>query len=377
MRKTRLLTPGPTPVPDRVLLRMAQPVLHHRSPDFEALFERCRRNLGQLFGTSQDVLTFVATGSGGLEASLVNFLRRGDKVIVVDGGKFGERFWKIAKAYGCEPVVLKVEWGNAVDPAEVKRALDANPDAKAVCVQASETSTGVAHPVQEIAALTRNHQAITIVDGITAVGVWRVPMDEWGIDVLVSGSQKAMMLPPGLAFAAASEKAWKLNETADLPRFYFDMKKERDNQRKNQTAWTAAVSLLAGLDEVFKMFEEETLDGVYARHDRMARATRAAVQALGLELYAKSPANSVTTVKTPDGFDAEKLVKLLTKTYGIRMVGGQDQAKGKIFRIAHLGWFDDFDILTAINAVEMACNDLGLKVPRGKGAAAAQEILAG
>lgn len=377
MRKTRLLTPGPTPVPERVLLRMAQPILHHRSPDFEALFERVRTNLQELFGTKQDVLTFVSTGSGAMEASITNFMRRGDKVIVVDGGKFGERFWKIAKAYGCEPIVLKCEWGQAVDIAEVKKALDENPDAKAVCVQASETSTGVAHPVKEIAELTRNHQAITIVDGITAVGVWRVPMDEWGIDILLSGSQKALMLPPGLAFAAVSEKAWKLNETADLPRFYFDMKKERDTQRKNQTAWTAAVSLLAGLDEVFAIINEEGLDELYARHERMAKASRAAMEALGLELFAKSPAMSVTTVTAPESIGSGKIVKHLNKTYGIRLVAGQDHAKDKIFRIAHLGYFDDFDVLTAVNAIEMTLNDLGYPVPRGKGVAAAQEILAG
>lgn len=375
MRKTRLLTPGPTPVPERVLLRMAQPILHHRSPDFEALFERVRGKLKKLFGTQQEVITFVSSGSGAMEASIVNFLRRGDKIIVVDGGKFGERFGKIAQAYGVEPIILKVEWGKAVDIAAVKKALDENPDVRAVCVQASETSTGVAHPVKEICELTRNHQAITIVDGITAVGVWDMPMDEWGIDILLSGSQKALMLPPGLAFAAVSEKAWKHNETANLPRFYFDIKKEHGSQKKNQTAWTAAVSLLAGLDEVLNIIEEEGYDELYARHDRMARASRAAMEALGLELFAENPSPAVTTVKAPEGLGSGKIVKHLNKTYGIRLVAGQDHVKDTIFRIAHLGYFDDFDVLTAINAIEMTLNDLGHPVARGKGVAAAQEIL--
>jgi aspartate aminotransferase-like enzyme len=372
-KKVRLLTPGPTPVPERVALAMAQPILHHRSKDFEALFERVRDGLKWLFRTEREVLTFAASGSGAMEGAVVNFLSPGDKAIVVDGGKFGERWWKICRAYGVEPIILKVAWGRAVDPADVEAALKANPEAKAVYVQASETSTGVAHPVKEIAKVVAATDAILVVDGITAVGVFDLAMDRDGIDVLVTGSQKALMLPPGLAMAAASEKAWKLNETATLPRFYFDWKRERDNHLKNQSAWTPAVSLLMGLDEVFTMLRDEGLENVFARHERMAKMARAGAGGMGLSLFADPPAASVTTVNGPEGVDTGKLVARLRDRYGVTMVGGQEQAKGKIFRIAHLGYYDDLDIIVALGAVEAALRDLGYAAPAGGGVAAAIE----
>jgi aspartate aminotransferase-like enzyme len=271
---------------------------------------------------------------------------------------------------------LKVEWGSAVDPGAVKAALEEHPGAKAVFVQANESSTGVAHPVQKLAQITRNHPAILVVDAISALGAFDLPFDAWGIDVMVSGSQKALGLPPGLAFLAASEKAWKLNETADLPRFYFDVKRERDSQRKNQTAWTPAIALVAGLDESLQIFREEGLQACFARHDRLARGARAGMQALGLKLYSKAPSAAMTTVLAPEGTDSEKLVKHLFKQYGIKLVGGQDAAKGKIFRIAHLGYFDDFDMLVVVGAIERGLQDLGAKVQLGAGLAAAQAAMA-
>lgn len=372
MKKIRLLTPGPTPVPERLALRMAQPIVHHRSPEFEAVFARVREGLGWLYQTGQDVLVFASSGTGAMEASFVNFLRKGDTAVVVDGGKFGERWAKLAKAYGVNAVTLKCEWGEPVEPAAVEKALRENPSAKAVYVQANESSTGVYHPVQELAQITGRTGAILVVDAISALGAMPLPMDAWGIDVLVSAAHKALGLPPGVAFLAASEKAWKLNESSDLPRFYFDLKRERENQRKNQTAWTPAISLVAGLDESLAMFKEEGLENVFARHARMARAARAAMKALGLTLYSKSPSPAMTTVLSPDGVDSEKLVKHLFKQYGIKLVGGQDAAKGKIFRIAHLGYFDDFDMLVVIGAVERGLHDLGAKVELGAGLAAAQ-----
>jgi len=376
VKKIRLLTPGPTPVPERLSLRMAQPIVHHRSPEFEQVFARCREGLSWLFQTKQDVVQLAASGTGAMEAALVNFLRRGDEAIVIDAGKFGERWAKLAKAYGVQAITLKVEWGSAVDPGAVKAALEEHPNAKAVLVQANESSTGVAHPVQKLAQITRNHPAILVVDAISALGAFDLPFDAWGIDVMVSGSQKALGLPPGLAFLAASEKAWKLNETADLPRFYFDLKRERDNQRKNQTAWTPAISLVEGLDESLKMFREEGLTACFARHERLARGARAGMQALGLQLYSKAPSAAMTTVLVPEGIDSEKLVKHLFHQYGIKLVGGQDAAKGKIFRIAHLGYFDDFDMLVVVGAVERGLKDLGAKVQLGKGLAAAQSAMA-
>ena len=377
MKKIRLLTPGPTPVPERLALRMARPIVHHRSPEFEGVFARVREGLAWLFQTKQDVLVFAASGTGTMEASFVNFLRKGDTAIVVDGGKFGERWGKLAKAYGVNAVTLKCEWGHPVDPAAVEKALRDNPQAKAVYVQANESSTGVYHPVRDLAQVTARTGAILVVDAISSLGAMPLPMDEWGIDVLVSAGHKALGLPPGIAFLAASEKAWKLNESADLPRFYFDAKRERENQRKNQTAWTPAIALVEGLDESLAMFREEGLENVFARHARMAKAARAGMQALGLTLYSKSPSSAMTTVLAPDGVDSEKLVKHLFSRYGIKLVGGQDAAKGKIFRIAHLGYFDDFDMLVVIGAVERGLHDLGARVQLGAGLTAAQLSFAG
>ena len=377
MKKIRLLTPGPTPVPERLSLRMARPIVHHRSPEFEAVFARVREGLAWLYQTKQDVLVFAASGTGAMEASLVNFLRKGDTAVVVDGGKFGERWGKLAKAYGVNAVTLKCEWGHPVEPVAVEKALRENPQAKGVYVQANESSTGVYHPIRELAQVIARTGAILVVDAISALGAMTLPMDDWGIDVLLSAGHKALGLPPGIAFLAASEKAWKLNESADLPRFYFDVKRERESQRKNQTAWTPAIALVEGLDESLAMFREEGLENVFARHERMARAARAGMQALGLTLYSRSPSPAMTTVLAPDAVDSEKLVKHLFKQYGIKLVGGQDAAKGKIFRIAHLGYFDDFDILVVIGAIERGLRDLGAKVQLGAGLAAAQQSFAG
>jgi aspartate aminotransferase-like enzyme len=376
VKKIRLLTPGPTPVPERLSLRMARPIVHHRSPEFEAVFARVREGLQWLYQTKEDVLVFASSGTGAMEAAFVNFLRKGDSVVVVDGGKFGERWAKFAKAYGVNAVTLKCEWGTAVDPAAVDRALRENPAIKAVFVQANESSTGVYHPIKELAQVTAKTGAILVVDAISALGAMSLPMDEWGIDVLVSACHKALALPPGIAFLAAGEKAWRLNETADLPRFYFDVKRERENQRKNQTAWTPAIALVEGLDESLQMFREEGLEACFARHGRLARAARAGMQALGLTLYSKSVSNAMTTVLAPAGVDSEKLVKHLFAKYGIKLVGGQDAAKGKIFRIAHLGYFDEFDMLVVIGAIERGLHDLGAKIQLGAGLAAAQKALA-
>jgi aspartate aminotransferase-like enzyme len=376
VKKIRLLTPGPTPVPERLALRMARPIVHHRSPEFEAVFARVREGLSWLLQTRQDVLVLASSGTGAMEAAFVNFLRKGDRAVVVDAGKFGERWGKLAKAYGVNAVTLKCEWGSAVEPAAVEKALRDQPGIKAVFVQANESSTGVYHPVRELAQITARTGALLVVDAISAVGAMPLPMDEWGIDVLLGACHKALALPPGIAFLGVSEKAWKLNETADLPRFYFDLRRERENQRKNQTAWTPAIALVEGLDESLQMFREEGLAACFARHQRLARAARAGMTALGLSLYSRSPSNAMTTVLAPEGIDSEKLVKHLFAEYGIKLVGGQDAAKGKIFRIAHLGYFDEFDILVVIAAVERGLHDLGAKVSLGAGLAAAQKALA-
>ncbi len=377
MNKYYLLAPGPTPVPPETLLAMARPAIHHREPEFKPIFRDCREGLRYLFQTDRDVVILASSGTGAMEAAVTNFLRRGDKALYVNGGKFGERWGKILAAHGCEPVEVKVEWGRAVDPAAIRAALDADPAIRAVYVQASETSTAVRHPVEEIARITAGRDdVILVVDGITAVGVFPLPMDATGIDVLVTGSQKALMLPPGLAFIAWSAKAEGFLETSDLPRFYFDLGAERKKQQDDQTAWTPAVSLVVGLQDVLRRIREETLEGVFARTSRLARATRAAVQALGLELFAPdSPSDACTAVKMPAGVDGVALKKVLRERFGITVAGGQDQAKGKIIRIAHLGYADTFDVITAVSALEMALAGLGHPVEMGAGVRAAQEVL--
>ncbi|GAB4276321.1 MAG: alanine--glyoxylate aminotransferase family protein [Deferrisomatales bacterium] len=376
MKKTYLLAPGPTPVPPETLLEMARPIIHHREPEFRPIFEDCRAGLQYLFQTQRDVVTLASSGSGAMEAAVVNFLRRGDKALYVNGGKFGERWGKILTAFGCQAVEVAVEWGHAVDPAAVRAALDADPDIRAVYVQASETSTAVRHPVEELAKLTRDRDVLLVVDGITAVGVFDLPMDRLGIDVLVTGSQKALMLPPGLAFIAWSEKADRFLETSDLPRFYFDLATERKKQRDNQTAWTPAVSLLVGLRDVLNRIRSETLEGVFARTARLARATRAAAQALGLELFAPdSPSDACTAITMPPGVDGQQLKKALRERFGITVAGGQDQAKGKIIRIAHLGYADTFDVVTAVSALELALQGAGHPVELGAGVRAALAVL--
>jgi aspartate aminotransferase-like enzyme len=375
MIKKYLLAPGPTPVPESVLLAMAQPIFHHRTPQFEALFAETQKSLQALFKTSQDVLMLAASGTGAMEAAVINTTSPGDRVLVVNGGKFGERWGKIAASYGLVVTELKVEWGTAVDPGAIARALKEHPETRLVLMQGSETSTTVLHPVAEVAKITRALDTLLVVDGITAVGVLDLPMDALGIDILLTGSQKALMLPPGLAFIALSERAWKAGATAKTPRFYFDLKRERDNQQKHTTAWTPAISLIFGLHEALRLMFAEGLDNVFARHDRLARATRAGATALGLELVAPSaPSPATTGIYLPDGVPG-KIVGYLRDKVGITFAGGQDQLKGKICRVAHLGYIGSFDIVTALAALEMGMAAFGRPVELGKGVGAAQKIL--
>lgn len=375
MIKKYLLAPGPTPVPESVLLAMAQPIFHHRTPQFEALFAETQKSLQVLFKTTQDVLMLASSGTGAMEAAITNTTSPGDRVLVVNGGKFGERWGKIATTYGLAVTELKVEWGSAVDPAAIARALKEHPETRLVLVQGSETSTTVLHPVAEVAKITRELETLLVVDGITAVGVLDLPMDALGIDILLTGSQKALMLPPGLAFVALSERAWKVAAAAKTPRFYFDLKRERDNQRKHTTAWTPAISLIFGLHEALRLMLAEGLDNVFARHDRLARATRAGATALGLKLLAPSaPSPATTGIYLPDGVPG-KLVGYLRDKVGITFAGGQDQLKGKICRIAHLGYIGSFDIITAMAALEMGIVAFGKPVELGKGVGAAQKVL--
>lgn len=375
--KYRLLSPGPTPVPERVLTAMANPIWHHRTPNFEATFQKCRQGLAWLFQTQQDVLTLSCSGTGAFEAAYQALFSPGDTVITIAGGKFGERWGLMAKAFGYKNVEVACAWGDAVDVDAVKAALAAHPEAKGVVVCASETSTGVRHPYEAIAALVKERpDTVMIVDAITALGVWDISPERDNIDVLITGSQKALMLPPGLAFLSLSEKAWKMADSSTSPRYYFDLRKERKNQQKNQTSYTPAVSLIEGLFESLRMMQEEGLESMFARHARLAKATRAGVAALGLELYSKAPADSVTSVLQPAGLKPDAVYKGLLNRANLTIAGGQDAVKGKIFRVAHLGYYDDLDILTVLSAIEIILRQEGYdSFTPGAGVGAASEIL--
>jgi aspartate aminotransferase-like enzyme len=375
MIKHYLLSPGPTPIPNEVALAMSETMIHHRTPQFNMVFDQARQGLKKLFGTKNDVLMLASSGTGAMEASVANLFSPGDKVLVINGGKFGERWLNIANAFGLNSVELKVEWGQAVKVDAVEKQMKAHPDLKGVMIQASETSTTVLHPVKEIAKLTKNGPLI-LVDGVTAVGVVSIPLDEWGLDVLVTGSQKAMMLPPGLGFIALSDRAWERTKQATLPRFYFDLNLERKNQQKGSGAFTPAVSLIFGARASLEMMQREGLDRVYARHARMSRATRAAATALGLKLLAPdSPSPAATGVYLPDGIDADQVLDYLRDHMNITLAEGQDQLKGKVIRIAHVGYMGAFDVITAVAALEMVLRKFGVELPFGKGVAAAQEVL--
>lgn len=377
MKKKYLLAPGPTPVPEHVSLEMAYPMVHHRTPQFSQIFAEAAEDSKYLFQTKQDVLILAATGTGGMEGCITNLFSPGDKLLVINGGKFGERWGKIGQAYGMNIIWHTVEWGKAASPDAIKKILDEDKDIRGVFVQACETSTTAAHPIEALSKLTRDREnTLLIVDGITGVGVFPLPMDDWKIDAMVTGSQKALGLPPGLALVALSDKAWKAAEKSKCPRFYFDFKKERKNLADKTTAYTPAVSLVIGLRAVLKDIRAEGLENVHKRHSRLAQATRAAVQALGLKFVAPdAPADSTTGFFVPDGVDGGKLVKSLRDDFGVTMAGGQDQWKGKIVRIAHLGYVDTFDVVVAISSLEMALHKFGHKVEFGKGVAAAQKIL--
>lgn len=375
--KKYLFTPGPVPVPEEILLEMARPIIHHRTADFEKIFAEVRDGLKYIFQTQEEVFVLASSGTGAMEGAVANTLSRGDKALVVDGGKFGERWSKICKAFGVEVEEIKVEWGEAVDPALIEDALQKDPSIGAVLMQASETSTGVMHPTKEVAAITgERDDVILIVDGISAVGVFPLPFDEYGIDVLVAGSQKAFMLPPGLAFVSMSEKAWKFRERSDLPKFYFDFKRYLKDAKDNTVPWTPALTLVIGLAAVLRNFTNEGLEKMHKRHATLAQGTREGIKAIGLELYAKnSPSTALTAAVSPPAIAAGKIISGLRDRFGMTVAGGQDQAKGKIFRISHMGFIDRADIIAVISAIECVLRDLGHKFDFGAGTKRASEIL--
>ncbi|NUN70267.1 MAG: alanine--glyoxylate aminotransferase family protein [Bacteroidetes bacterium] len=374
--KKRLFTPGPTPIPETVMLKMAEPIIHHRNPEFNEILTRVNQNLKYLFQTEQPVLTLTCSGTGGVEATFVSLFSPGDTIIAANGGKFGERWVKMPKVYGMNVVEIKVEWGKAPTEEQVLSALKANPDAKAVYLVHSETSTGAATDVKTLAKLIReNSNALVCVDGITAVGAHEMRFDEWGIDVCVTGSQKGLMIPPGLAFVAVSKRAVEAMNSSKLPKFYFDLKKALKSYAENDTPWTPAVSLVIGVDAALQKIREEGIENVWARHRRLANAIRAGVVGAGLKLFSEFPSFAVTPVWVPEGVEWKQFNKILKGKYGITIAGGQDDFTGKIFRVSHLGYYDELDMVTMIGALEMTLKECGHSFEVGSGVKATLNAL--
>lgn len=376
MRKDYLLAPGPTQVPPEVLLEMARPVFHHRTAEYRKLHEEVLEGLKKIFRTQDDVFISTSSGTGAMEAAVANVLGPGEKALVVRGGKFGERWGELCEAFGAKPIMIDVEWGKPADPEVIRKHLKDDPDIAAVYTTLTETSTGVVTDMESIGAIVRETNAILACDGISSVGAIPMETDKWGVDMLVVGSQKALMMPPGLAFLTVSPKAWKRIDARKPAAYYFDLKHARKSMETFDNPWTPAVTLIVGLKKAIDMINDRGIEQVWEDHKRLARATRAAVKALGLGLLADPPADCVTAIRLPEGMDGAALVKKLRVERGITIAGGQAHLKGKIIRFSHMGYLDAFDVLAAVGALEMALGKLGVAVAYGAGVAAAQKVLA-
>jgi aspartate aminotransferase-like enzyme len=364
--KRYLMTPGPTPAPPEVLAAIAQPVIHHRGPDFRKLYSDCLGRLREVFRTEAEVLLFGGSGTGAMESAVANLCSPGESVLVVSAGYFGERWAGLASAYGAEVDHLRYHWGEVPSPEDVSARLRKRP-ATAVFLTHSETSTGVVTDLQPFAASASEAGALSVVDAVSSLGAVPLDTDAWGIDVVASGAQKALMTPPGLAMVSASQAAWEQSARATSPRFYWDWERTRKGQATLDAPVTPPVSLIAGLDVALRMLLEEGLEPVFERHIRLGRACREGLKAMGLELFSPDDDSSavVTAARAPDGIDSGELVLLLRDRHGVTLAPGQGELKGKIFRIGHIGYYDVFDITTALAAVELALVELGADVERG------------
>ena len=377
IKKQRLLTPGPTPLYPPALHAMMRSDMHHRTEDFRKVYRACLADLKEVMGTSNDVLMFAASGTGAMDAAVSNLFSKGDKVIVCVAGKFGERWADIAKAYGLDANVITVPYGQVVKPEQVAAALQAEPATRGVFVQASETSTGAMHDVEAMGRAIAKTGAIFVVDAITGLGTMPLDIDGWGLDVVIGGSQKAFMIPPGLAFMSVSPKAWKLGETSNLPHYYFNLKKEKKSGDAGESSWTPATSLILAMAEALRYVKQIGMPHLIENAQLLARATRAAVQALGLELFSPgSPGSSVTAVKAPAGMDSGVIVKEFRTRFGAIIANGQGTMKGQIFRVAHLGYFDFADLFGMVAELEIILKANGHSVQYGTGVAAVEEIYA-
>lgn len=375
--KSYLMIPGPTPVPPKVVAAMSTPMFGHRTQDFQNLHQEIVAKLQKVFQTKNEIFVLTSSGTGGMESAVANTVSPGDKVLTLVGGKFGERWLELARAFGAEVIEVNFEWGTCVDPEVVRAKLEEHPDIKVVFATQNETSTGVVNDIESIGKIVAQTPALLVVDGVSGVGGIEIKVDEWHVDILTTGSQKSLMLPPGLAIQSISPKAWQKIEDNKSPRYYFDLLKARKSYAKWNTAYTPAVSLFVGLNAALDMMLEEGLDNVYARHKLLRDAVRAAVRALGLKLMAEDAYASpvVTSVYAPEGIGADDIRKVLTKEFGITFAGGQAQLKNKIFRIAHMGFAGKMDVLIAISGLEMALARVGYPVELGAGVRAAQQVL--
>jgi aspartate aminotransferase-like enzyme len=375
IRKTRLLTPGPTPLYPPALHAMMGSDIHHRTEDFRNIYRATLADLKEVMGTSNEVLILVSSGTGAMESAISNLFSRGDKVIVCSAGKFGERWVEMAKAFGLDATVLKAEYGDTVKPEQVEAALAATPGVRGVFVQASETSTGAQHDIRAMGQAIAKTDAIFVVDAITGLGTMPIDIEGWGLDVLIGGSQKAFMIPPGLAFLSISAKAWAFAETATLPHYYFDLKKEKKNAALGESSFTPNTSLIIALNAALKYIKSVGMDKLVENAQLLARATRTAAVELGMELFSPaSPCSSVTAVKAPAGMDSSVIVKEFRSKFGAIIANGQGSMKGKIFRIAHLGYFDFADLFGVIAELEIILAANGHPVAFGKGVAAVQKV---
>lgn len=376
MKKNYLLTPGPTPLPPEICEALSRPIIHHRTPQFQSILKEAEEGLKAVFQTKNDVFILTSSGTGAMEAAVVNLLSWGDKALVIQGGKFGERWTELCEAYGIKPITINVEWGKALDPAVLKQYLEKEQAVKAVFTTLCETSTGVTFDIKALAQVIRDTEAVLVVDAISGLGAVDLAMDDWGVDVVVCGSQKGLMLPPGLGFISVSKKAWKLVEASQCPKYYFDLKDAKKALEKTDTPFTPAIGLVIALNEALKIMRQEGLENIFKRHRKLSEATRAAMVALGLELFSPDAgSDAVTAVKVPSGIDGEKLVKTMRDEYGVTIAGGQGEMKGKLVRIAHMGYISEFDIILGISCLEKVLKKMGYNFVIGAGVAAAQEAL--
>ena len=377
MKKSYLFAPGPTPIPPQALLEMAKPIDYHRTTESAQLIRSVAKQLQHVFQTQNQVLMLTCSGTGALEATVVNLLSPDDQVIVIRSGKFGERWGEICSAYGVNFQPIDIEWGHSIDPKQVESMLHKMPNCKVVFSTLCETSTGALHDIQGLGQVLDKFDSLLVVDAVSALAADNLEMDNWGVDVVVSASHKGLMTPPGIGLIALSDKAWQATNQSNLPKFYFDLQKALDSAQSGSTPYTPAVTFISALNQSLTLICHEQIKNVLARHSRLAEATRNGIRALGFDCFAQSPANTVTSIRLPNEIDGQTFVKTMRKRHGVTYAGGQAQLSGKIIRIAHLGWVTEQDVVIALAALERGLIETGYSISLGSSITAAQQTFLG